>query len=930
MCIRDRFDTAVSITGTSSTSITLNVTSAGLSDQYTHQFVSATTGAVISGGGYGHQFVGASPDAISVTGWTTSFTPTNASYDPASGELVVTTSSPHGLSTSNTVSVATDGLTFTCDMDGHSTNHAYPRSTDPIVGIATAVNSVSSTTFNINVGSSPLVNHNVTGATYNAGTGDLELIIGSHSLATGTSIKLKKESLSFKCSKDSYTTIHKYPRSGDPAYNGVEIIGVNSPTKFDVNVGVSTVPTFYKSGGTVQGVIIAPRGDDPAASQTDVLQVIDEKSFIINSGISTRRHFYARGGTVSIPMEVVIDSPLSYSNIPLQYSSSSVSGIGSNATIDVVVGQGSSVVDFTIKNTGYGYGNSEILTLPIGGTTGIPTTSGYKEFQVNIENVFSDEFTGWSLGQLQSLDDISYLFDGGRLMFPLTESGVVISIRASKGSVISIQDTLLIFVNDVLQIPGKGYKFDGGSTITFTEAPKAGDTCKIVFYKGSGGQDVKFRDVEEPVEVGDTLELYATPPTPSYLDEDPRAVTNIKSTNNVDTIAYYGPGIVDDPNLERPVNLSRQTEDIILNGKEVAKDRSLYEPRVIPSANIIKSVQVGSTQLYVDNVRPIFDSQNESDLNLNFQNKVTLISQDVKVGASVTSVVSTGGSVTSISILDGGGGYTSTPNVVISNPVGFGSTAIANATVSAAGTISSVNVSFAGTNYSENPQVLIEPPVTLTETNDVDSYIGDYGVVVGFGTTTSSSVDKMIMDLYIPVYSDLRDTKLVGTAVTISSLDVGDYFMVFASNAGSATTSITSKDVNGNTIGVGTQFIDNIYQVSASTIQQRDVVGVGTTSVRRVYANISGLSTVTFGSSNLTFDSNNFTFDNDGEGAGSGFVGVMTASNFFGNFSWGKITLTGRSENTQYNIYPDDGISGISTWPVVQRTSPLKSVNYII
>ena len=59
----------------------------------------------------------------------------------------------------------------------------------------------------------------------------------------------------------------------------------------------------------------------------------------------------------------------------------------------------------------------------------------------------------------------------------------------------------------------------------------------------------------------------------------------------------------------------------------------------------------------------------------------------------------------------------------------------------------------------------------------------------------------MIMDLYIPVYSDLRDTKLVGTAVTISSLDVGDYFMVFASNAGSATTSITSKDVNGNTIG---------------------------------------------------------------------------------------------------------------------------------
>ena len=86
----------------------------------------------------------------------------------------------------------------------------------------------------------------------------------------------------------------------------------------------------------------------------------------------------------------------------------------------------------------------------------------------------------------------------------------------------------------------------------------------------------------------------------------------------------------------------------------------------------------------------------------------------------------------------------------------------------------------------------------VSETNDVDSYIGDYGVVVGFGTTTISTVDKMIMDLYIPTYSDLREPKLVGTAITISSLDLQDYFMVFASNAGSATTSITSKDVDNN------------------------------------------------------------------------------------------------------------------------------------
>ena len=75
----------------------------------------------------------------------------------------------------------------------------------------------------------------------------------------------------------------------------------NSPTKFDVNVGVSTVPTFYKSGGKVQGVIVAPRPSDVAAEGTNVLGIIDNYSFTVNSGVSTSQHFYARAGTVEKP-----------------------------------------------------------------------------------------------------------------------------------------------------------------------------------------------------------------------------------------------------------------------------------------------------------------------------------------------------------------------------------------------------------------------------------------------------------------------------------------------------------------------------------------------------------------------------------------------------------------------------------------------------
>ena len=73
------------------------------------------------------------------------------------------------------------------------------------------------------------------------------------------------------------------------------------------------------------------------------------------------------------PPEVIIDAPLSYSNIPLVYSSTSTTGAGQSASVDVIVGQGSSIIDFEIRREGYGFGNGEILTVPIGGTTGIPT-----------------------------------------------------------------------------------------------------------------------------------------------------------------------------------------------------------------------------------------------------------------------------------------------------------------------------------------------------------------------------------------------------------------------------------------------------------------------------------------------------------------------------------------------------------------------------
>ena len=474
-----------------------------------------------------------------------------------------------------------------------------------------------------------------------------------------------------------------------------------------------------------------------------------------------------------------------------------------------------------------------------------------------------------------------------------------------------------------MQVPGKGYTFPGGSIITFAEPPKVGDTSKIIFYRGSGSVDVVDVDVLETVKVGDELTINYDPsrgqsPT---LQEEERTVTSINSTDLVNTNPYFGPGNISDETLERPVVWCRQTEDKIINELPIGKDRILYEAAITPTSYLIQPVGVGNTILRVDNVRPFFNPTNENNAGgsspLAFQNSVIIISQDNKVGASATAVVSIAGTITSIVISDGGVGYTTTPTVSISQPIGFGTTAAQNTAVASAtvsgGVVTGITVTFGGGGYISTipPQVLIESPGIIKETGGVASYAGDSGVIVGFGTTATG----ITFDFFIPTNSYLRDTSVVGSALTVSGIGTGDYFLVYDSNIGSASTSITSKDNNNNTIGIGTNFVNNVYQVQsvsnvsvANTAIGIATVGTATTTIRRVNAIVSGISTI----------------------SGYSGVGIGTTSSSFGNFSWGKIELTTRTKENSYNFYGNTCVGGISTSGVVKRTLPLRFENYII
>ena len=135
-----------------------------------------------------HVFVSASTNAVTVTGGSP-LTPTNATYDPATGNLVITKAS-HGLTTSDTVGLATNSFVFRCAQDNFQTDHSYPRSGptpsssggDPAHNATLAIISKTTNTFTVNVG---ITNTGTGGALQftinNAGTGYTKprIIVGS-------------------------------------------------------------------------------------------------------------------------------------------------------------------------------------------------------------------------------------------------------------------------------------------------------------------------------------------------------------------------------------------------------------------------------------------------------------------------------------------------------------------------------------------------------------------------------------------------------------------------------------------------------------------------------------------------------------------------------------------------------------------------------
>jgi hypothetical protein len=538
------------------------------------------------------------------------------------------------------------------------------------------------------------------------GSSEYEILaVVDHPVGVGTTVIYLANTEAVR-NKLAYSTTNRI--SVGTALTNVSIVSVGNTF---ITVGVGSGPSSAISAGTYAHVeLLSPTAGlvNISVAQTD----INNREFIgfttIVAGRISPNYVITNPGsgyTNTNEPVVIIDDPLPYTNIPLEYSSeSAVAGIGTETLIEIVVGSGSSVISFEILNAGYAYGNGEILTVPIGGLTGIPTdvTKPFREFQVTIEAIQADDFVGWSIGDLQVLDSIDSLFNNVNVTFPLSFNGERTSIRARTGSNVREDALLLVFLNNVLQVPGEAYEFDGGSTLTFSFPPRFGDRCSIIFYRGTSSIDTVDVEVLDTIKVGDKVTLNDSD---ILYQEDPRLVTDVVATDAVTTNIYFGAGINPDETYVRPLSWTRQTEDIILDGEEIGKDRELYEANIFPTTVAIKDFTASSTEIFVDNVRTFFDHDREYTAVLEGdQDDIFVHDNKNVVAAAATCTVSVGGSITAVTITNGGVGYSEDVTHTISFGISSGITSTSRATgtvgVTTSGSVTTLSITNAGDGYS--------------------------------------------------------------------------------------------------------------------------------------------------------------------------------------------------------------------------------------
>jgi hypothetical protein len=297
---------------------------------------------------------------------------------------------------------------------------------------------------------------------------------------------------------------------------------------------------------------------------------------------------YPRGGIIisyGTTSGAYYEPLTTYSDIPL---SGSLSGIGASVSFDT--DQYGNISNFRFTNRGYNYKVGEIL-VPLN-TVGVGTQVDDDKIHITIDEVTKDTFNAWNLGILYKLDDLTSKVNGVRKTFNLTKNSQRISFDTESQYEIELEYNLLVFVNDILQIPNDSYIFNGGSIITFTEPIPAGSNVKLYFYKGYI-DDTSLSSVIPKLKEGDSLQLQQDIYNPPPLKQKERIIKEFVSADVLRTNVYTNIGISEDSSQLRSVTWTPQKTDLILDGEFLSKSRQEQNSGISSITIITQNVTVG-------------------------------------------------------------------------------------------------------------------------------------------------------------------------------------------------------------------------------------------------------------------------------------------------------------------------------------------------
>ena len=741
-----------------------------------------------------------------------------------------------------------------------------------------------------------------TGQTFGISTASFNNLTGQLEVTTSTN--------------HNFRNINEFVRFDGLVFNpvlGIEtnrsfsVTGILSTTTFTTNVGTSTVSHAYVGAGTV----FEFQGDNTFGSgyRHPVSVAVTDRSgsgsgaavsVVVGAGGSLAFTIDSNGTGYTDPV-ITIPEP-SYSNLPITgvsrrgIGATTDTGTGSSVSVTIgaantSVGIGSTlftVSNFVLENNGYNFKVGDVFK-PVGLVTAKGLSSLVNEFELTVTDVFRDQYSSWNFGQFDFIDSIKDLQDGVRKRFPLIFNANLLSFEVDENnpdsSLINLDALLLIFINGVIQDPGDAYTFDGGTSFEFSQAPDPEDIIDIFFYQGTSGVDsvrvAAGSSVSPTIQTGDIVQIFKLNNDSGITTtQKQRTIYTISASDEVETNLYTEQG-VDERNF-KPLNWTKQKVDKKVNGEVVFKSRDSIEAQVYPTAKIIDDITTTDTEMFVDNAKFFNYEEDFSSLVVGSVGGLIVGSTD-PVAAAFTAVVSAAGTISSLSITNGGSGYVgSTTSISISAPhaigVGVGTTSSAIATITN-GVITSTTITNPGFGYTFTavPQVLAPLPNAIKEDIDTITTVEGFdGDIIGIAVTDGIGHP---LALKFTLNVDLTNNP----NSVASDLKVGYPVHIFETQVGHGVTSVVSD--NATIVSTGTTCVDNIYFVNAYNAG----VGIITCNI------MTGVNTTGVDTS----------------------VGIGTA---IGGFSWGRLSGFTRDLNPiSIGVTGLTIDSGLTTYPSIQR-----------